>query len=62
MKVYALHVTQDNEPVCFNYLRKAEPHEKKGIVWIDTAQYYRVLADNFDEAYEIIKRELYEQR
>lgn len=61
MKVFAAFTSvPENEITCLKYVRIAERKEKKnkGIYWIQSGQYFRIIADNFHEAYEMLKAEI----
>lgn len=62
MKVYAGHTSAfDNEIYEIRFIRQSEPNETKGINFIQNGQYYRIIADNFSEAYEMLIKELYDR-
>jgi hypothetical protein len=59
MKVYAAFTSvPENEIIELKYVRTAERKETKGIYFIQNGQYFRIIADDFSEAYEMLKKEI----
>ena len=59
MKVYAAFTSvPENEIIELKYVRIAERKEIKGIYFIQNGQYFRIIADDFHEAYEMLKKEI----
>ena len=55
MKVFAgMTSVHENEILSIKYIRQSEPDETKGINFIQNGQYFRIIADNFSEAYEML--------
>ncbi|HNO26222.1 MAG TPA: hypothetical protein PKK94_24795 [Leptospiraceae bacterium] len=55
MKVFAgMTSVPENEILSIKYIRQSEPDETKGINFIQNGQYFRIIADNFSEAYEML--------
>jgi hypothetical protein len=53
-----LYWRERNEIIELKYVRTAERNETKGIYFIQNGQYFRIIADDFSEAYEMLKKEI----